>query len=62
VLLGTRVLVMSPRPGRLVFDAPVPLADEPRTRELRTAPEFVGFREEVAERVLLAPAPAALPG
>ncbi|HWT92807.1 MAG TPA: ABC transporter ATP-binding protein [Solirubrobacteraceae bacterium] len=51
VFLGTRVLVMSPRPGRVVFDEPVPLAGEPRTRALRTAPEFVEFRERVAAQL-----------
>ena len=57
--LGTRVLVMSERPGRIVLDERVPAGDEPRTPALRTAPEFVAFRERVADGVRLrTPAPA----
>jgi taurine transport system ATP-binding protein len=47
VFLGTRVLVMSPRPGRVVFDERPPFAPEERTGELRSAPAFVAFREQV---------------
>jgi len=49
VYLGTRVLVMSPRPGRIVFDEAPPFAGEARTPGLRTDPEFVAFRERVGE-------------
>jgi ABC-type nitrate/sulfonate/bicarbonate transport system ATPase subunit len=49
VYLGSRVLVMSPRPGRVVFDEPTP--DGERTTTLRTTPEFVAFRERVAARL-----------
>ncbi len=49
VYLGTRVLVMSARPGRIVFDEPVSFS---RTggavREVRATPEFVETRERVA--------------
>ena len=45
--LGTRVLVMSPRPGTIVFDERPPFAHAERTPELRAAPEFVAFRERV---------------
>jgi NitT/TauT family transport system ATP-binding protein/taurine transport system ATP-binding protein len=48
VYLGTRVLVMSPRPGRIVLDAPVPFPAGERTAALRATPEFVAFRERVA--------------
>jgi ABC-type nitrate/sulfonate/bicarbonate transport system ATPase subunit len=51
VYLGTRVLVMSPRPGRVVFDEPTPFTSGERTRELRTSPEFVAFRERVERRI-----------
>ena len=51
VFLGTRVLVMSPRPGRFVFDERVPIADEERTPALRTSPEFAAFRELVAAQI-----------
>ncbi|MDO8213384.1 ABC transporter ATP-binding protein [Conexibacter sp. CPCC 206217] len=48
VYLGTRVLVMSPRPGRVVLDEPVPFAADQRTAALRATPQFVAFRERVA--------------
>ncbi|MCW2992785.1 MAG: transporter related protein [Conexibacter sp.] len=47
VFLGTRVLVMSPRPGRIVFDERPPFAPEERTAALRADPAFVAFRERV---------------
>jgi taurine transport system ATP-binding protein len=51
IYLGTRVLVMSPRPGRVVFDEPTPFAGHKRTRELRTSNDFVNFRERVERRI-----------
>jgi ABC-type nitrate/sulfonate/bicarbonate transport system ATPase subunit len=51
VYLGTRVLVMSPRPGRVVLDEPVPFAPEERTAALRATPAFVAFRERVAAQI-----------
>jgi NitT/TauT family transport system ATP-binding protein len=39
VFLSSRVLVMSPRPGRIVAEVPVPFA-YPRLPELRFEPEF----------------------
>jgi NitT/TauT family transport system ATP-binding protein len=39
VYLSTRVVLMSPRPGRIVADIPVPFG-HPRTRDLRFTPEF----------------------
>jgi ABC-type nitrate/sulfonate/bicarbonate transport system ATPase subunit len=47
VFLGTRVLVMSPRPGTILFDERPPFAPEDRTPALRANPEFVAFRERV---------------
>jgi ABC-type taurine transport system ATPase subunit len=47
VFLGTRVLVMSPRPGRVVFDERPPFAADERADALRSAPAFVAFRERV---------------
>ena len=47
VFLGTRVLVMSPRPGRIVFDERPPFTPEQRTTALRADPAFVAFRERV---------------
>jgi ABC-type taurine transport system ATPase subunit len=51
VYLGTRVLVMSPRPGRIVFDEPVPFAPDARTATLRATPDFVAFRQRVSARI-----------
>lgn len=50
VFLGSRVMVMSPRPGRIVFDEPVSFSDPGSTLEpeqIRALPEFV----ELVERV-----------
>jgi len=49
--LGTRVIVLSPRPGRIVFDEPVPFAPDVRERSLRADPAFVRFREHVADQI-----------
>ncbi len=51
IYLGTRVLVMTPRPGRIAFDERSPLADAPRSPALRSNPDFVAFRERVAQRI-----------
>ena len=49
VYLGTRVLVMSPRPGRIVFDEPVSFSrTAAAVHEVRATPEFVEMRERVA--------------
>jgi NitT/TauT family transport system ATP-binding protein len=39
VLLGDRVIVMSPRPGRIVHEYKVPF-DRPRDREIAESAEF----------------------
>jgi ABC-type nitrate/sulfonate/bicarbonate transport system ATPase subunit len=49
--LGSRVLVMSPRPGRIVWDQRTPFGDGERTQALRATPEFVEFRERVREQI-----------
>ena len=46
VYLSTRILVMSPRPGRIVAEVPVPLP-QPRAPELRTDPEYTRIVGEV---------------
>lgn len=51
VYLGTRVLVMSPRPGRIVLDLPVPFTSEERTPALRAEPAFVEVRERVGAAI-----------
>jgi ABC-type taurine transport system ATPase subunit len=52
VYLGTRVLVMSPRPGRLVFDEGAPFGRMAASvHEVRARPEFVQMRERVAEAI-----------
>jgi taurine transport system ATP-binding protein len=51
VYLGTRVLVMSPRPGRIVaeFDCPFSrrAVNRAACRAVKSMPEFVEFREKV---------------
>jgi ABC-type nitrate/sulfonate/bicarbonate transport system ATPase subunit len=48
IYLADRVLVLSPRPARIVRDLPVPL---PRPRDVRllTAPEFVALEAQLLE-------------
>ena len=47
VFMSSRVLVMSPRPGRIVADFPVPFA-YPRQPELRFDPEFAALSGDVS--------------
>ena len=48
VYLGTRVLVMSPRPGRVVADVPVPFSREAGdSRAIKSRADFVTTREAV---------------
>ncbi|HMG42395.1 MAG TPA: ABC transporter ATP-binding protein [Acidimicrobiales bacterium] len=47
VFLSTRVLVMSPRPGRIVADVAVPF-DYPRAPELRFEPAFAALAGQVS--------------
>lgn len=53
VLLADRVLVMSPRPGRLVADIDVPLA-RPRRLDLLHRADFVALAEQVRRHIHLA--------
>ncbi|QXC59386.1 ABC transporter ATP-binding protein [Aquihabitans sp. G128] len=50
--LGSRVLVMSPRPGRITFDEPTPYgrsADLPA--DPRSTPEFIAYRDRVGAAI-----------
>lgn len=51
VYLGTRVLVMSPRPGRVVLDLPVDVGREDDDTSVRTSPEFIRVRERIAATI-----------
>lgn len=51
VFLGTRVLVMSPRPGRIVFDERPDFGDDERDAALRGTPEFAAFSARVREQI-----------
>ncbi len=54
VFLGDRVLVMSPRPGRVVMDQDVQISshyDHPLLDELRSAPEFTRLRDTISEAI-----------
>lgn len=46
LLLSDRVLVLSPRPGRVTFELKVPLA-RPRSDEDRYAPEFLALERQL---------------
>jgi ABC-type nitrate/sulfonate/bicarbonate transport system ATPase subunit len=50
VFLGSRVVVMSARPGRIKLDRAVPLP-HPRHYAMKTTPEFVGLKAELTEQV-----------
>jgi NitT/TauT family transport system ATP-binding protein len=50
VFLSTRVVVMSPRPGRITAVVPIDLA-QPRTAETREEPRFFELVTEVRERL-----------
>jgi NitT/TauT family transport system ATP-binding protein len=53
VYLSTRVIVMSPRPGRIVADLKIDLP-QPRGPSLRTSPEFGAIAREVTDRLSVA--------
>lgn len=61
VLLGTRVVVMSPRPGRIVLDESATLSPPDRlysADELRALPAFTALCERVRGAIVEAPPPA----
>ena len=50
VFMGSRVVVMSARPGRIKLDRAVPLA-HPRHYSVKTTPEFSALKAELTEQV-----------
>lgn len=50
VFIGSRVVLMSARPGRIKLDRPVPMP-HPRHYSLKTAPEFSSLKAELTEAV-----------
>lgn len=55
IFLGTRVVAMCPRPGRIVEEIPLPFAASSKgmgAREIKASPEFVAFRERVLKLIL----------
>jgi ABC-type nitrate/sulfonate/bicarbonate transport system ATPase subunit len=50
VFMGTRVVVMSARPGRIKLDHAVPLP-HPRHYSMKTSPEFARLKAELTEAV-----------
>jgi len=50
VFMGSRVVVMSARPGRIKLDRVVPLA-HPRHYSVKTSPEFAELKAELTEQV-----------
>ena len=51
VLLGTRVLVMSARPGRIILDERIDLGNRDLGQGLRSLPEFVRLRDLVSRTI-----------
>lgn len=54
VFLGSRVLVMSPRPGKIVLDVDANITHDGRNlpvTELRSVPEFVALRDRVRDAI-----------
>ncbi|MCX6046324.1 MAG: ABC transporter ATP-binding protein [Chloroflexi bacterium] len=48
IYLGTRTLVMSPRPGRIVADIPTPFSREAgESRAIKSRADFIAIRENV---------------
>jgi ABC-type nitrate/sulfonate/bicarbonate transport system ATPase subunit len=50
VFMGSRVIVMSARPGRIKLDRPVPIP-HPRNYTVKTTPEFAALKAELTEQV-----------
>jgi NitT/TauT family transport system ATP-binding protein/sulfonate transport system ATP-binding protein len=50
IFLGSRVLVMSARPGRIKADIRIELP-HPRSYKIKTSPEFVALKERLVEEI-----------
>ena len=50
IFLGSRVIVMSARPGRIKAEIAIDLP-HPRSYKIKTAPEFVGLKERLVEEI-----------
>ena len=50
VFMGSRVMVMSARPGRIKYECAAPFA-HPRHYSIKTSPEFVRLKAELTEQV-----------
>ena len=48
--MGSRVVVMSARPGRIKLERPVPFA-HPRSYAIKTTPPFMELKAELTEPV-----------
>jgi len=48
LLLSDRILVLSPRPGKITLDLPVPLT-RPRTDEIRYSPDFLALEKHLRQ-------------
>jgi len=48
LLLSDRILVLSPRPGKITLDLPVPLL-RPRTDEIRYSPDFLALEKQLRQ-------------
>jgi len=65
VFLGSRVLVMSPRPGRVVLDEPALFSapgEQVAAEKIRAMPEYNRLRERVRQAIQETPTPAAATG
>ena len=49
--LGTRICVMSARPGRIIDDSPVTFP-RPRTVQMTFQPDFVALNQRLRERII----------
>jgi NitT/TauT family transport system ATP-binding protein/sulfonate transport system ATP-binding protein len=50
IFLGSRVVVMSARPGRIKAEIPIDLP-HPRSYKIKTTPEFVALKERLVEEI-----------